>query len=185
MKTRCFIAINLSDEIKKEIGFLIEKLKEKNKSQDIKWVRPEGIHLTLHFLGYLDEGKIKQVEDIIQKSFSGIAPTEIELKNLDAFPNLKNPRVLFLSGQERSNNKFLNQLQIKIGQELEKIGIEIDKRLWQIHFTLARLNGPAPLQIANLCELQIKTFQVKSLELMKSKLQRDGASYSIIKSFKI
>lgn len=185
MKTRCFIAINLPDEIKKDIGFLIEKLIDINNNSEIRWVNPAGIHLTLHFLGYLDDKKIEQVKKIIEESVVNLASTEIELKELGGFPNLSKPRVLFISGQERNNNKSLNQLQIKIGQELEKVGIEIDKRPWQIHFTLARLRVPVPLQITNSGELQIKTFQVKSIDLMKSDLGRNGAKYSIIKSYSL
>lgn len=183
-KIRSFIAINLPDEIKKEIGFLIEKLKEKNKSQEIKWVNPEGIHLTLHFLGYLDEEMVKQVKKIIQKCIVGFAPTEIELKDFDSFPNLQRPRVLFISGQETGKNKSLQNLQIKIGRELENIGIKVDRRPWQIHLTLARLKSPIRLSIAT-PKLSRTNFKVKSIDLMKSELTPQGAIYSLIESFSL
>lgn len=183
MKARCFIAISLPEEIKKEIGFLIEKLQEKNPDKNIKWVKPENLHSTLHFLGSLEREKIEKVKKIIEKSIVGLRSTKIELKEMDGFPNIQNPRVLFIRGQEAG--EVLHELQIKIGKEIEKIGIEIDACSWQIHFTLARLKELSHLQITNLNELRIKSFEIKSIDLMKSELTPRGAKYTIIKKFSL
>lgn len=183
MKIRSFIAINLPDQIKKELGFLIEKLKEKNPNKNIKWVKPENIHLTLHFLGYLEQEKIKEVERIIQKSIISLKSTKIELKDFGGFPNLEQPRVLFISCQEVRNT--LHNLQKKLGQELERIGLETDHRSWRIHLTMARLKTPLHLLVTNLNKLQLKSFEVKSIDLMKSELTPKGAIYSILKNFSL
>jgi len=181
--TRCFIAINLPTETKKELGFIIEKLKEKNSNKNIKWVKPENIHLTLHFLGCLDENKIEQVKKIIKESITGLLPIKIELKDLNAFPNFQQPRVLFISGQE--TREVLADLQRAIGKKIEKIGIEIDARSWQIHLTLARLKEPLDLRTINLNELRIKSFEIKSIDLMKSELTSQGANYTLLKKFSL
>jgi len=172
-------------------------------SSDIKWVNPEGIHLTLHFLGSLDEEKIEQVKKIVQESVIGLNPIEIELKDFGGFPNLQQPRVLFISGRESSfsakdasfvpqggttkaksedNRSTIKTLQRKLGLELEKIGLEVDKKPWQIHFTLARLKVPTKLLVTNY-QLLSQSFQVKSIDLMKSELTPQGARYSILTSF--
>lgn len=183
MLTRCFIAINLPTDLKKEISFLIEELKEKNPSHLIKWVKPENIHLTLHFLGNLDKEKIITVQKIIQEKINNFKSTELELKNVDGFPNLNYPKVLFIAGQEIDDGQPLKKLQMEIGKDLEQNELEIDHRPWRMHFTLARFKEPLPLLLDNLKELGAKFFEIKSIELMKSELTPGGPKYSILRSF--
>jgi 2'-5' RNA ligase len=180
-KIRSFIAINLPPEIKSYLANLMAELKKKNSSPHIKWVNPEGLHLTLHFLGYLDEGKLSKVKEIINQSVLNTPSVEIELKGLGGFPNLNHPRVLFVESKE-TGDRVLKSTQEKIGQELEKNGFEIDKRPWHMHITLARLKIPTGIKISNL-QVQNLKFRVKNLDLMKSELTRGGAHYSIITSF--
>lgn len=184
MKIRSFIAVNLPIEIKDYLDYIISELRKKNSSSNIKWVKPENLHFTLHFLGNLDEQKLEKIKIIISQIVNENSSVEVQLKDLDGFPNLIQPRVLFIGCQEIGDN-VLKNIQEKIGQRLEKIGIEVDKRPWQMHITLARLRKP--LRIENLNELQIKNlkFRVKSIDLMKSELTPEGPYYSIIEKFSL
>ena len=67
---RCFISIELTDEIKSKLARLIENLKEGYPS--IKWVKPENLHLTLKFLGDVSEDKIEAIAKIIEESKKNI-----------------------------------------------------------------------------------------------------------------
>lgn len=191
-KIRSFIAINLPEEIKKHLLVLLEELKKQNRDPLIKWVKPGGLHLTLHFLGYQEEETLKKVGESIQRKINelhlGQNIPRLFITELGGFPNLNRPRVLFISCQEEGVKNLVKKLQKEIGKELENLGIEIDKRPWQIHITLARLKAPTPLRITtNFNELRIKnlSFEVKSIELMKSELRPDGARYTIWQSFKL
>ncbi|MGC9048828.1 MAG: RNA 2',3'-cyclic phosphodiesterase [Patescibacteria group bacterium] len=183
MKIRSFIAINLPQEIKDYLSEIISELKRKNQGSDIKWVNPEGLHLTLHFLGYLDEQKLEKVKEIISQSLEENPSVEVRLENFNGFPNLNQPRVLFVSCQE-IGDRVVQSIQDKIGRQLEKIGVEIDKRPWQMHITLARLKMPKQIRIGQLTdEIRKLRFKVKSIDLMKSELSQEGAKYSIIEKF--
>ncbi len=182
-KTRSFIAINLPAEIKAHLKQLMNELRSKNAPADIKWVNPDGIHITLHFLGYLTAQQLERVAEIINHSI--IFPIKINLKltTLDGFPNLKKPRVLFVGCQEVGNNK-LSDLRTRIGQALKHIKLEIDERPWSIHLTLARLNAPQTINIP-IMNVESLNFTVRSVDLMKSELSRSGAKYSLIKKFNL
>lgn len=182
MKIRSFIAINLPESLKQELSFLIKKLKEKNPSPYIKWVNPEGIHLTLHFLGYLDEKKIEEVKKIIQKEIVNLKPSKIELKDFGGFPNFWQPKVLFIGGKEIDEKKPLEKFQMELGKELERKGIKIDKRPWQIHFTLARLKKSLKIIIPKFSFNNLQ-FTVNSIDLMRSDLTPLGAQYIILEKF--
>lgn len=182
MKIRSFIAINLPRDIRDYLADIITDLKKQNPDMNIKWVNPENLHFTLHFLGSLAEQALERVKEVIGQSIGESSSVKVELENFGGFPNLNWPRILFISCQEIGDN-ILKNIQEKIGRQLEKIGIEVDKRPWQMHITLARLRKP--LLITNLDKLRIEKlkFKVTSIDLMKSELSRTGANYSIIEKF--
>ena len=66
-KKRVFIAINLPDEVKENLIQYIAKIKKINFSHNLKYVKPQGLHLTLHFLGYLTDEQIEQVKTAISQ----------------------------------------------------------------------------------------------------------------------
>jgi 2'-5' RNA ligase len=186
MKHRTFIAVNLPSVIKQALMELIGDLKRANSDQPIKWVRPEGLHLTLHFLGYLDEKMIDKVKEILTSRTNQIPSFELKLGGISAFPNLTRPRVIFVECQE-INGQNLVTLQKNIGQDLEKTGIKIDRRPWHAHITLARIKGPCKFSAQGrpASGWQDLHFKVDNIELMESQLRPDGARYSILESFEL
>jgi 2'-5' RNA ligase len=181
MKMRCFIAVNLPSEIKDYLNQIILELERKNQMMNIKWVNPEGLHFTLHFLGNIDEKQIEQVKEIISQSVKDKQSVEVEIGEIDGFPNLDQPRVLFISCREVGDN-ILKIIQEGIGKQLEKIGIEVDKRPWRMHITFCRLRRPRRIQNSKL-KIKNLRFRVKSIDLMKSELSSEGAKYTIIERF--
>jgi len=181
-KTRSFIAVNLPAEIKYYLADLVDQLRKINPEQNIKWVNPDGIHFTLHFLGYLNQNQLDQIKKIINQSVFNRAAIDVELTELGGFPNLKRPRVLFVGCHEINNQNILTQIQNNLGQELKKLKLDVDSRPWQMHLTLARLKIPSPVHLPKLKIKKLK-FTVFSIDLMKSELHRTGAQYSIIEKF--
>ncbi|PJC00627.1 RNA 2',3'-cyclic phosphodiesterase, partial [bacterium (Candidatus Moisslbacteria) CG_4_9_14_0_8_um_filter_36_20] len=72
MKIRSFIAVNLPEEIKEEIKKIIDILGQSGNG--VKWVEPRNLHLTLHFLGWLEEEKIEDVKKILSEATKGLDP---------------------------------------------------------------------------------------------------------------
>jgi len=183
MRIRSFIAVNLPKEIKNYLAGIIQKVKEKNKINFIKWVKPENLHLTLHFLGGLDKEQIEKIDNILSLIVPKYHSFELKIKDFGAFPNLNQPRVLYINCQEINNNN-LKKLREEIGEKIKKIGFKIDERPWQIHLTIARIKKPINLKLKNF-EIPNLKFKVETIELMKSDLQKDGPIYSVIKSYNL
>ncbi len=91
---RTFIAIDLPDSIKEKINSLQTKLK--NCDPSAKWVRPANMHLTLKFLGEVEQEKIPQIKKILEKVAAKHRALNVALEAFGFFPNEKRPRV-FLS----------------------------------------------------------------------------------------
>lgn len=181
MKKRVFIALNLSETVKKELTKLITQLKKINSKPVIRYVKTKGIHLTLHFLGNLTVEQINQVKKVLKNIANSYRQTELITGRIDAFPDLTRPRVIFLSSQERERESLIS-LQKDLGQELEKININVDHRAWHPHLTLARIKGPCQFKIENIKTPPLN-IPIRSIELMESRLNPQGAEYKVIESY--
>lgn len=198
MKTRAFIAINIPSEIKKIIleQFLFKLQKDLNRQPihpalergGVKWVNPDGLHFTLHFLGYLDDEQLIKIKDILKfwtgKYHEYNTKIEYRISDLSGFPNLNRPRVIFLNCQELDTKQLIQNLQKDLGQDLAKLGIEIDSRLWHPHLTLGRVKVPQILRFKSYPPFNLR-FRVESIDLMKSELNRQGARYTVLERFRI
>ncbi len=181
MEIRSFIAVNLSPKIKEKLAPVLSELKRKNARVLMRWVHPKILHLTLHFLGSLDERKLAQVEKVLANSVQNKLSFYLEIDKLDCFPNPTRPRVLFISCRELGGNNLIN-LQSQLGRDLKKIGIDIDTRPWRAHITIGRVKQPTRIQL-NKLEIRDLKFEVKSIDLMKSDLLPTGPKHTILKSF--
>jgi len=178
MKIRSFIAVNLPKETKEEIKKIIDILGRSRGG--IKLVEPENLHFTLHFLGEIGKEKVITVKEILKEAVRDARPYPVKILGLNAFPSRNRPRVIFLEAV--SENKSLENLQQKIGQQLKKIGLKIDERPFTLHLTLGRVKN----QGLKLPEIKIKEnliFKAISLDLMKSELTPQGPIYTLIESF--
>ncbi|MED5543145.1 MAG: RNA 2',3'-cyclic phosphodiesterase, partial [Thermoproteota archaeon] len=128
---RVFIAVEISNEK------ILEKIQtfQKNVKIDAKPTRVDQIHFTLQFLGEINDEKCQQVQDVLNEiSFSQF---DISLKNVGGFPNLKNPRVIWV-GLEKDGAGKLTDLANEIGTKLTKLGFEKDKK-FKPHLTVFRV----------------------------------------------
>jgi 2'-5' RNA ligase len=179
---RVFLAINLPKNIHYELEAAIGEAQKLNDFDCLRWVKPKSLHLTLHFLGEQNPtgmGKIIEIGRTIAPKFP---PAELRLGGWGGFPNLKNPKIINVNLED---HEVVNGLQKELGQELEKIGFEIDKRRFNAHITVCRNKNPfRPLNL-KLPELNPLSFTANSFELMKSNLLSDGAEYEVVESFNL
>jgi len=185
---RAFIAIELPSQIMAALSQLQDKLKT-SKSGSVKWVDPEGIHLTLKFLGNVDEAEIPALNRALSEAVKGIAPFYLELGEPGAFPSSQAPRVVWVGvGGEIEP---LLTLHNNIDRVLTPLGFPPEKRAFSPHLTLGRvreetLPGERRRLGENVALLKTgakSSFKVESLSLMRSKLSREGAVYSCLASF--
>lgn len=180
---RLFFAISLSQSIQEKL-FAIQK--EFFPYQlEVRWTEPFKIHLTLAFLDWQEEEKIKKLFQIGQKTALSIKPFTITLDKLGAFPSLKNPRVIWVGLKE---NKKLENLYQNLKENLKKEEFPVESRPFSAHLTLGRVKGKIPnfpeiLEKINLRPLKKASFEVFSFELFESILRPKGAEYKILNSF--
>lgn len=182
MTIRSFIAIHISDDIKKALSGLVSDLKRYG--ADVKWVKPENIHLTLKFLGNIDENRIDSISAHLDAIGSDYSPFFFDLTGTGTFPDLRRPRVIWtgLRGYEPVLRIFKD-----IDTAMEKEGFDREKRPFSPHITLGRvrsLRGIDKLlkELVKYKGTGFGTQAVDSLHLMKSVLKPGGAEYSLLHS---
>jgi 2'-5' RNA ligase len=180
---RAFIAIELSEELKANLARLQELIKLGSESY-VKWVDPQGMHLTLKFLGNISVDKVSGISEAIAEVARSAAPFRLGLTEFEAFPNTKAPRVAWvgLGGDLES----LLRLQRGIDQALIPLGFAAEARAFSPHLTLGRVRDQATPQerrrlgerIASLEVQGQPSLYVDRVSLMRSQLTSKGAIYS-------
>jgi len=92
---RLFLALDPPEEVCREMGRIQERLRRRI-SGDVRWVRPEAMHLTLKFFGNVSENDIAEISRIMEEQVNGIRPFAFHVKKLGVFPNMNRPRILWL-----------------------------------------------------------------------------------------
>lgn len=174
---RLFIAALLPDEIKNRLGEYLDVLKER--VQGVRWEKPEKLHITLKFLGNVEDAKAAQVSSLVEKSAAGCHPFQMEISNFGGFPDLGNPRILFVG---MSENPALSALRQKIEEALEPLGFPKDNRRFVPHVTIGRIKDR--LRIEEALPLPEKhAFTIDEVGVIKSEPRRDGSIYTPVRTF--
>lgn len=136
---RIFIAFPLPEMVKQEVENIQKKLQVVDKKLPIHWTDVDKLHLTLEFLGELDEKKIQEVKVILSDIIPHFKPLQFSLTEINAFPNLNFPHVLFVGvGEKTGEGSKLHQ---RLVEELKTQGIETEDHEWHPHITLGRIKS--------------------------------------------
>jgi len=179
---RLFIALEIPSVVRENLTALLESLRAI--SRELKWVRPENLHVTLKFLGEVPETEV----DAIRIALAGIRserPVSLEFHSLGFFPNAKHPRV-FWAGIEASPN--LKKLAGDIEGAMEKRGIPRESREFSPHLTLARFERQRPPDkllsaILENTQREFGSLRTNEFHLVQSKLKSSGAEYTTVARF--
>ncbi|MFC1883350.1 RNA 2',3'-cyclic phosphodiesterase [Thermodesulfobacteriota bacterium] len=185
MVIRSFLAFELPPEIRKTLSDVSGKLKRT--LPDVRWVKPENIHLTLVFMGNFPVDMIDPAGQAFEEISKRYAPFRIQLRGIGTFGGTRNPRVLWagINGNVERMGAFRDELQQKSGE----FGVIIENRRFKPHLTLARFKKKKN-QGSNLEPILFehnKTespfTELKELIFFKSELKEGGAIYTKLKSF--
>jgi 2'-5' RNA ligase len=187
---RSFIAIELPEAVKKGLQQLQTELTLAQYSF-VKCVAPEGIHLTLKFLGNIPAQKVTDITGVMEQASQGISPFQLQLTEIGAFPNMRRPRVVWV-GIKGEVDKLVSWQQ-RLDDGLGQLGFAKETRPFTPHLTLARLrDNCSPGDILHFGEMFAKahvevdySFTVSSLNLMRSQLFPTGAVYSRLAEVKL
>jgi 2'-5' RNA ligase len=132
---RSFIAIPISAPIKASVAAIQDRLKPS--LPDIRWTKPESLHLTLHFFGDIDEESLEKAASVMVSIESLFSPFSMTLSGVGAFPSPNRSRVLWLGVK----CKEISALHSALIGRLTECGFSIDKRPFTPHLTLGRIRG--------------------------------------------
>jgi 2'-5' RNA ligase len=178
---RTFIAVELPEQIKKQIEVLQAPLKKTNAF--VSWVKPGNIHITLKFLGEVPEEKIEEVFSATELALKGAKRFKMNLKGMGAFPDLRRPRVIWVGAGK--GEEELSGMAARIEDELKKIGYPKEKRKFSAHFTVGRVKSPKNIEklmeLVKSTDFETEDIEVSEVAVMRSQLHPAGAIYTPLK----
>lgn len=183
-KIRTFLAIDLPEEIQNEIGKIQKRLKPK--VEGVRWTRPEGVHLTLKFFGYVQGEDFTNIFSAVSESAEGVKPFTLEIGQIGAFPGPTRPRIIWIGISGESDR--LVELQLNLDRKLEQIGFPTEERAFKPHLTLGRVKVPgSAVGFSKVLDegrsYRAGSFRAEGLTLFRSDLRPDGAIYTRLEQF--
>lgn len=177
---RAFVAIDLEPGLKSSVQDLVRKLEAIR--AEVRWIRPGGSHLTLKFLGWIDDEKTARVKALLREVAGRHQAFALRLQGTGAFPSERSPRVLWIGV---SAGRELAALQAELETELEREGFAREERVFNPHLTLGRIKGRDRLERL-MAELEkhrgddLGGMTARKIALFESRLRPDGAEYHIV-----
>ncbi len=174
---RTFVGIELPEIVKKGIAEIKNRYSD---MEGVSWIKPEGAHLTIKFLGEIGSDVVDGLACALEPGMENVKSFKMKIEDAGVFPNLSKPRVLWLGVKDE---KHLRQLHLKVDEEARKVGINKEERNYHPHITIARIKADTcpPKLKEFLKEFKGKTLwegiEVKSIVIYKSVLKPDGAEY--------
>lgn len=191
---RAFLAVELSQELRADLATLQQELTrsiepEMKRDRRMSWVRPASLHLTLKFLGDMDEQVIDPLRVALELAIGSQIAVNVPLERLGAFPRPHSPRVLWVgpseNWEEGAEAKRLVEIHGAIEQACEGLGFLREAKSFSAHLTLARIKvGERHMGIALAksgvldCPLSLRSLAVELVVLMKSELRPTGSVYT-------
>lgn len=179
---RCFVAVNLERDVHDAVIELRKPLSQVD--ADVRWVRPEGLHCTLRFLGSVDEARIDEIAQAAALAAHDFTPFSMNVAGVGVFPNWRRPRVLWVG----IHADPLVRLASVIQKGLARLGFAAEERPFRPHLTLGRfrsLDGWSELR--PLCEeqrdVELGESVVSAVLFYRSEPQRGGSVYTILGNF--
>jgi 2'-5' RNA ligase len=186
MRNRIFIAINIPENIKKQLT------DQQYKWLDLpcRWTKSDSLHITLSFLGGVNDEELPEICRICSEVAQRHSQFSITLNKIIYGPTDKSPRMVWVGGDK---NDFLSDLQKDLEDSLAGLSIKEvkeDARHFTSHITLGRLKQwefktIEPEERPQVNEEINLSFEVKSIEIMNSQLKRGGSEYGVLESFQL
>lgn len=183
---RLFLGIELTDPLRAQVDRIQSLLRPSR--ADVRWVDAEGAHLTLHFLGEIDEDAVRRVDEAIAAAVTGTPAIDLRLEGVGAFPDERRPRVVWVGCYGEIDK--LEALHDGIGEALRRLHIGTEARRFHPHVTLGRVRSPRHLArlaslIGKLRDSRLGNLPVHEIVLFHSQLTPSGARYSAVSRYRL
>ncbi|HLA68316.1 MAG TPA: RNA 2',3'-cyclic phosphodiesterase [Bacteroidota bacterium] len=178
-RIRCFVAVETPSEVLQRIAALIADLQ--SVSSDVKWEHTEKLHITVKFLGTMNESDVHVLIRVLKEKIRMFSRFDYKYEGIGAFPDLERPRVYWIG---TSKNHSLVQLHTSVEEVTQSLSVANDDRPFHPHVTIGRVKD---LRGINLLTARVKTLTFEPVDarcsdvlIMKSDLHPTGSRYSIL-----
>ena len=185
---RSFIAIPLAPDVNRHATRMLQRLRQS--SDGIKWVPADNLHLTLKFLGDVDNTEVPDVCKVIHGICSQHAPFHLDFAGTGGFPSLERPRILYAGINDASGT--LTKIVTQLEASLAELGFKQEPRDYIPHLTLGRTRNASRVASSNMMErlaaeesTELGGMQVTSLQLVASFLDKAGPTYQIMDTIQL
>ncbi len=179
MKKRIFVAVDISEDARRQTSCYIESLRGEFENLRVGWEKPEKLHLTLKFLGDADERQLKELQKIVENIAARISPFRLRIAETGVFPSVKKARVLWIDVKDERGS--LAKINENLEIECARIGFAAENRNFKPHLTIARLkdaNAAKSLIEKHLADtVEPAEFEVAEIVIYESRLQPAGSIY--------
>ena len=178
---RSFLALDVSDAVIDYLAGVTDRLAKMTRG--VKWVKREGVHITLKFFGEIEESTAQKIHEALTPLGSQFKPFVVSLKELDAFPNKRRARVVIV--RLAKGVETMQQMYEEVEERLTQFDFEREARTFTPHLTLGRMKVPAPFPNGDVPAIEAREFVVDQVKLYKSTLTPAGALYAPIWTIKL
>jgi RNA 2',3'-cyclic 3'-phosphodiesterase len=182
---RTFVAATIPEPVREELSALLVRFKRSD--PDIRWMRPEGMHITLKFLGDVPADRISELGDAITAGISGVRAFDAALGGAGCFPDKIHPSVLYVGVE--AGRKELTALAGSVDAACATLGFKRERRPFDPHLTVGRVRpsgfaGPA-IDAMKEARFASSPFRFGEVVLMKSVLDRTGAVHTVLRTYSL
>lgn len=185
---RIFTAIDIPEFERRSIFGLMERLRSEFPDARAKWEKPEKLHLTLKFLGDIDDARLTKLVEAVEETSKKIRPFRLQISGISGvFPSARNARILWLGFVDETG--ALQKLNEILESECEKRGFAPEKRQFKAHLTIARFRQKTDeslvKQFLHSSRPPSPPFEISEITIYQSELLPRGSIYKIISKVKL
>jgi 2'-5' RNA ligase len=179
---RLFVAAALPDEVRARLGAAQAALARL--PLDVRWTRPEGIHLTFTFIGEVPAERVDPIRRALRESCGGLSPAALAARGVGVFPDRGRPRVIWAGvvGDLEAAGRVKNA----VDAALAPLGVVAEARPFRPHLTLGRVTGSRGgdwrVAIDPHAGDEFGVFAVEACVLFESRLLPGGARYQALET---
>jgi len=175
---RCFIAIDLPSDLKHRVATISAQLRQLNHNHPLRWVAPDHLHVTLQFIGDVSTDLVPKIIHHVQQHINSIAPMALQFGKLCLFPSPRKPRLIIL---RVGPDEALLPLAQAVAAGVQAAGVEIDKRPFVGHLSLARLKDRCRPKLVD--DYNFNDFTLNDIVLYQSTPSEQGSVYTPLHRF--
>ena len=174
MKIRMFISIPI-----KETDSIVPVLDDIKQIRNVRASPTSQLHITMRFIGDIDDGKTKKVVKAVEDAVTGLQPFIIRIRGTGCFPNIKRPNVVWVGVEPED---ILRQIAERISVNLKSMNISFDEKPFKSHVTVGRCSGPADVAplVEKYQDTEFTSFECDRILIMRSELSPKGAKHTVL-----